>query len=86
MRALGYLLGARALDLADRQSPRRGRRDPDLPPIASTPALAGAWRAWAEADRLNTGVSGGPTRDARPAPRMGRITSRISRAPGGGAV
>jgi hypothetical protein len=86
MRALGYLLGARALDLAHRQSPRRGHRDPDLPPIASTPALARAWRAWAEAGRLNPGLSGGPIREARPAPALGRITSRISRAPGGGAA
>jgi hypothetical protein len=86
MRALGYLLGARALDLAQRQSPRRSHRDPDLPPIAGTPAQARAWRAWAEAGRLDAEVSGGRTREGRSAPALGRVTSRPGRAPAGGAV
>ena len=86
MRALGYLLGARALDLAQRQSPRRRHREPDFAPIASTPALARAWRAWAEAGRLNAGAGGRPIRDARPVPAPGRIASRQRHVAGGGAA
>jgi hypothetical protein len=86
MRALGYLLGARALDLAHRPSPRRSRREPDLPPMAGTPALAQAWRAWAEAGRLNAGASGQSARGALPAPGPGRIMSRPRRVPEGGAA
>src|SRR2546426_39495 len=49
MKTLAYLLGARALDLAH-EPPPAPRRDsePDLPPIASTPETAAAWRRWAE--------------------------------------
>ena len=86
MRALGYLLGARALDPAQRQPSRRSHREPDLPPIASTPALARAWRVWAEASRLNADGSGGPAREMRPAPAPARALTRPRRVPGGGAA
>lgn len=52
MKALAYLLGIRALAVASEQQPAgRGAAEPALPPIASTPATAGAWRRWAEAGR-----------------------------------
>ena len=52
MKALAYLLGIRALVVAGEQHPAgRGAAEPALPPIASTPETAGAWRRWAEAGR-----------------------------------
>ncbi|HET7703051.1 MAG TPA: hypothetical protein VFK35_06610 [Candidatus Limnocylindrales bacterium] len=52
MKALAYLLGIRALSVAGEQHPTgRGATEPALPPIASTPETAGAWRRWAEAGR-----------------------------------
>lgn len=52
MKALAYLLGIRALAVANEQHPTgRGAAEPALPPIASTPETAGAWRRWAEAGR-----------------------------------
>jgi hypothetical protein len=48
MRALAYLLGARALDVS--RDAERGIRWPKpesaLPPLASTPEMAAAWRRW----------------------------------------
>jgi hypothetical protein len=48
MRALAYLLGARALDAA--HDADRGikwpRSEPPLEPLATTEAAAGAWRRW----------------------------------------
>jgi hypothetical protein len=62
MRALGYLLGARAIDQTNRQSPGRRnperREEPDFLPIATTPERARAWRAWA---RAQAGPTAGPT-------------------------
>lgn len=52
MKAMAYLLGIRALAVASEQHPTgRGPAEPALPPIASTPETAGAWRRWAEAGR-----------------------------------
>lgn len=52
MKALAYLLGIRALAVAgEQQAAGRGAGEPGLPPIASTPETAGAWRRWAEAGR-----------------------------------
>ncbi len=49
MKALVYLLGARALDVAqDRDETRLRRTEDVLPPLASTPATASAWRRWSE--------------------------------------
>ncbi|MBA2720069.1 MAG: hypothetical protein H0U52_12665 [Chloroflexi bacterium] len=62
MKALVYLLGARALDIAHDQHPRSTVPEPSLPPIASTPETAGAWRRWAEAGRSEA------ARRARPTP------------------
>ena len=50
MKALAYLMGARALDLArDRSS--AGRPIPEIPPgpIASTDETASDWRRWTQA-------------------------------------
>ena len=48
MRALAFLLGARAIDIAAQRSRRPGRRvAPGLPPIAATADQARAWRQWA---------------------------------------
>jgi hypothetical protein len=58
MRALAFLLGARAIDVAQRRSHRRRGPEPDLPPLASTPAQARAWRRWADAGRTEpTGLT-----------------------------
>jgi len=50
MKALAYLLGARALDLAHDRD-QAGRPIPEIPPgpIASTEETASAWRRWAQA-------------------------------------
>ena len=62
MKALVYLLGARALDIATDHQPGPTVPEPSLPPIATTPETAGAWRRWAEAGRSEA------ARRARPAP------------------
>jgi hypothetical protein len=48
MKALAYLFASQALDAANASVPT-GRRlpEPDLPPIATTPETARAWREWA---------------------------------------
>ena len=50
MKALAYLMGARALDLA-RDRSTAGRPIPEVAPgpIASTDETASAWRRWAQA-------------------------------------
>jgi hypothetical protein len=51
MKTLAFLLGSRALDAAFAASHPRPIAEPDLPPLATTPETAGAWRRWAEAGR-----------------------------------
>jgi hypothetical protein len=48
MRALAYLLGARALDAARDAEPgiRWSKMEDPLGPIATTEATAAAWRRW----------------------------------------
>ena len=48
MRALAYLLGARALDAAREAEPgiRWSKAEDPLGPIATTEATAAAWRRW----------------------------------------
>jgi hypothetical protein len=49
MRALIYLLGARALDLARENGDLRPRIADEYPgPIATTPETAASWRRWAQ--------------------------------------
>jgi hypothetical protein len=78
MRALAYLLGARALDLARDPGPAR-RSEPEvaLGPIATTEESASAWRRWAEAREAAAGASApaGHRRQVSPEP------VRPSRAP-----
>ncbi len=52
MKALAYLLGARALEVAGNSGPEQ-RPVPEVPlgPLASTPETASAWRRWSEAGR-----------------------------------
>ena len=61
MRALAYLIGARALDVARDADGQRGRLQPeaDLGPIATTAETAAAWRRWREAGR-DAGTSARP--------------------------
>ena len=61
MRALAYLIGARALDVARDAEPERGRPLPEgeLGPIATTAETAAAWRRWREAGR-DAGTSARP--------------------------
>jgi hypothetical protein len=53
MRALAYLIGARALDVARDADGERGRPQPeaDLGPIATTAETAAAWRRWRDAEQ-----------------------------------
>ena len=62
MKALVYLLGAHALTEANDRAARRQVPDATLPPLATTPETAGAWRRWAEAGRTPA------ARAARPKP------------------
>jgi hypothetical protein len=67
MRAIAYLLGARALDAA-RDAGSGERPVPDLPPgpIATTPETASAWRRWAQAG--DAGQPQDATKHLRPNP------------------
>jgi hypothetical protein len=50
MKALAYLLGARAMDVAgNAASVERRLPEPPLGPLATTPETASAWRRWAQA-------------------------------------
>jgi hypothetical protein len=63
MRALAYLLGARALDAAREAENgiRWPRRDEPLEPLATTEATAAAWRRWRERGAMETAApSSGP--------------------------
>jgi hypothetical protein len=46
MHALAFLLGSRAFDVARSANPGAQSREEVLPPIASTPETAAAWRRW----------------------------------------
>jgi hypothetical protein len=66
MKALAYLLGAQALVVAHDREPRGPIvPEPALPPIATTPETAGAWRRWADAGRTPAAHS---ARSAQPKP------------------
>ncbi len=69
MKALTYLLGARALQIASEPWPRRSVSEPALLAIASTPETAAAWRRWAEAGRAPEAQT------ARPGPAAAREPS-----------
>jgi hypothetical protein len=62
MKALAYLLGARAMDVAGNAASVE-RRVPEAPlgPLATTPETASAWRRWAQA-----GDPIAPAADLRP--------------------
>jgi hypothetical protein len=48
MKALGYLFAARALDAAWDAGRASATREEPLPPLATTPETAAAWRRWAQ--------------------------------------
>jgi hypothetical protein len=84
MKALAYLLGSRAANVASdhRHAPPR-TAESDLLPFASTPERAAAWRRWA--DEPNTGED----RNVPMAPtpiRTPRIGPRRAPAPRGDAA
>src|SRR5690242_1899299 len=81
MKALGYLLGARAIDTAMSSDRRRSPSEPPFLPIASTPDRASAWRRWAAEGRA-AASSGEPVSRARR--EIGQATRRA--APGDGAA
>ena len=62
MNVIAYLLGTRALAVADDAGRSRPSAPESLPPIASTPERAAAWRQWA------AGRTAAVARSARPAP------------------
>jgi hypothetical protein len=64
MRALAFLLGARALDVArDAGSGQRPMPDVPLGPLATTEETASAWRRWAQAREAS--ASGADRRPSR---------------------
>jgi hypothetical protein len=66
MKPLAFLLGAQALDLASSRSDHRpAGPEPELPPLASTPETAAAWRRWAAAGRVGAIAAAGVD-DAEP--------------------
>jgi hypothetical protein len=70
MRALSYLLGARAIDVATASERRLVHGEPPFLPIASTPEAASAWRRWAAEGRAEAGEpadAGATARRAAPA-------------------
>jgi len=70
MKALGYLLGARALYTAMLGDQRPTPSEPPFLPIASTPDRASAWRRWA-AEARAAGENGEPVSRARGAAAPG---------------
>jgi hypothetical protein len=71
MRALAYLLGARALDIGPAAgSPARPVPEVPMGPLASTPETASAWRRWRDA------------REAREARGAAAPADRQQRSPG----
>ena len=70
MKTLAFLLGSRPLDAAFAASNHRPIAEPDLPPLATTPETAGAWRRWAEAGRSPSALAarGIPAGGAHPTP------------------
>ncbi len=66
MKALAFLMGSRALDTALAASNRRPIAEPALPPLATTPETAGAWRRWAEAGRSPSARAARATTSAGP--------------------
>lgn len=70
MKALVYLLGAHALNVAHERTARPGVPEPALAPVATTEEIAGAWRRWAEAGRTPA------ARAARRAYQVGSPASR----------
>lgn len=67
MKALVYLLGAHALTEANDRAVGPKAPDAALPPLATTPETAGAWRRWAEAGRTPAARAARP----KPAPTSG---------------
>lgn len=68
MKALVYLLGARALDLAQERDDVRPQITEEMPgPLATTDATAAAWRRWRE---QGTAAPATTERSRRPLPRM----------------
>jgi hypothetical protein len=67
MKALAYLLGARALDAARRAETgiRWSKAEEPVGPIASTEATAAAWRRWRERGDVES-----PSPTSEPAPSL----------------
>jgi hypothetical protein len=66
MKALVYLLGARAINTAHARADVHPRRSEEsLGPLASTEATAAAWRRWSQAGRTEAITPDAPER--RPA-------------------
>ena len=63
MKALAYLLGARALDAAREAETgiRRPQPEEPLEPIATTQATAAAWRRWRDRGDIDATVAAGAT-------------------------
>jgi len=81
MKALGYLLGARAIDIAMQSDQGRPPNEPGFLPIASTPDRASAWRRWAAEARAG-GKSGEPVSPARRTTTTPLATPRAARGDG----
>ena len=80
MKALGYLLGARAIDVAMQSDRSHPLSEPPFLPIAWTPERASARRRWA-AEARAAGENGEPASRAR-----GTTTQATPRAARGGGA
>ena len=65
MNALAFLLGSRAFESARAHEPVPARRAETLPPIASTPATAAAWRRWRVAAETERAIDAATPRRTR---------------------
>ena len=76
MKALAYLLGARAMDVAGSAASVR-RRLPEAPlgPLATTTETASAWRRWAQAGEATAAAA-----DVRPSGVRARSETGTTRA------
>lgn len=71
MKALVYLLGARALDVARERDDILPRTAEELPgPLATTDATAAAWRRWRDRDGA---TAPSPNASRRPLPRTAAL-------------
>ena len=73
MNALAFLLGSRAFEIARANEPAPEIRDEPLPPMATTPATAAAWRRWRLARETERAIDASVPRRRGTVRRLGAI-------------